>query len=466
MATKKLSERTRVTELTADDLLGVSQADGANGWESKAAPIYMLEPVVGTVVEHILEPIQTEFQGLLDSANKAAQDAAASASEAAEDLETISNNAAQAVSKANQALEEADAAHQDAAEAVAAAQGANSTASEAQTAAQNAQTAAQNAATASQNAQAAAQEAQATASGLSSSIETAQSTADQSIETANAAAAAALNATNAAANANTNADNAVQTANAATEDLEQHTSDTGNPHGVTAAQVGLGNVDNTADADKPVSTAQATAIGEVSTALSTHTGDTDNPHSVTKAQVGLGNVDNTADADKPVSTAQSSALNAEATLRAEADEAAITRAEFEPVPNEGTHEDHLGEQDISLDELHIKFSGDDRSDPDNIESVLKTDLHLKAAPGETELHWNDYEGARTLTISAPAISGHTSDTNNPHSVTKAQVGLGNVDNTADADKPVSTAQATAIIDKCRKAIKVDAHSRINITNRP
>ena len=33
-----------------------------------------------------------------------------------------------------------------------------------------------------------------------------------------------------------------------------------NPHGVTAAQVGLGNVDNTADRDKPVSTAQAAAI--------------------------------------------------------------------------------------------------------------------------------------------------------------------------------------------------------------
>lgn len=39
---------------------------------------------------------------------------------------------------------------------------------------------------------------------------------------------------------------------------------------------------------------------------------------------------------------------------------------------------------------------------------------------------------------------HHSDYNNPHQVTKAQVGLGNVDNTSDANKPVSTAQATAI----------------------
>ena len=39
-----------------------------------------------------------------------------------------------------------------------------------------------------------------------------------------------------------------------------HAARTDNPHGVTAAQVGLGNVDDTADRDKPVSTAQAAAI--------------------------------------------------------------------------------------------------------------------------------------------------------------------------------------------------------------
>lgn len=95
-------------------------------------------------------------------------------------------------------------------------------------------------------------------------------------------------------------------------ELAAHTGDTGNPHSVTAAQVGLGNVDNTSDVDKPISTAQQVALDQkqdASTAatdleLSAHTGDTGNPHSVTAAQVGLGNVDNTSDADKPISTAQ------------------------------------------------------------------------------------------------------------------------------------------------------------------
>lgn len=43
-----------------------------------------------------------------------------------------------------------------------------------------------------------------------------------------------------------------------------------------------------------------------------------------------------------------------------------------------------------------------------------------------------------------AVSAHVADTANPHWVTKSQVGLGNVDNTSDVNKPVSTAQASAI----------------------
>ena len=42
-----------------------------------------------------------------------------------------------------------------------------------------------------------------------------------------------------------------------------------------------------------------------------------------------------------------------------------------------------------------------------------------------------------------AVSDHITRTDNPHSVTKTQIGLGNVDNTSDVNKPVSTAQAAA-----------------------
>ena len=111
---------------------------------------------------------------------------------------------------------------------------------------------------------------------------------------------------------------------------------TGNPHSVTKTDVGLGNVDNTSDANKPVSTATQTALdnkidkttgiaanriaafdgsdglkdtGILYEEVDDHIVNSNNPHSVTKTQVGLSNVDNTADIDKPVSTYQLIALN-------------------------------------------------------------------------------------------------------------------------------------------------------------
>ena len=77
--------------------------------------------------------------------------------------------------------------------------------------------------------------------------------------------------------------------------VDSHIGNKSNPHGVTKAQVGLGNVNNTSDADKPVSTAQATAIADAKAAgtnaqtnLTTHMQNMSNPHGVTRDQLGLG----------------------------------------------------------------------------------------------------------------------------------------------------------------------------------
>ena len=77
--------------------------------------------------------------------------------------------------------------------------------------------------------------------------------------------------------------------------VDSHIANKSNPHGVTKAQVGLGNVNNTSDADKPVSTAQATAIADAKAAgtnaqtnLTTHTQNKSNPHNVTRDQLGMG----------------------------------------------------------------------------------------------------------------------------------------------------------------------------------
>lgn len=91
---------------------------------------------------------------------------------------------------------------------------------------------------------------------------------------------------------NTKADNAQS-------DIDTHKTETNNPHGVTAEQVGA----------DPAGSADV-----VQNDLNSHKNNKTNPHNVSKTQVGLGNVDNTADVDKPISTAQQEALDSKADL--------------------------------------------------------------------------------------------------------------------------------------------------------
>ena len=83
-------------------------------------------------------------------------------------------------------------------------------------------------------------------------------------------------------------DSAVTILQGSVSGFDSHLTDTNNPHAVTKTQIGLGNVDNTSDANKPISTATQTALNSKadSSALSAHVVDTGNPHSTTAAQIG------------------------------------------------------------------------------------------------------------------------------------------------------------------------------------
>lgn len=69
------------------------------------------------------------------------------------------------------------------------------------------------------------------------------------------------------------------------------------------------------------------------------------------------------------------------------------------------------------------------------------------------------------------LTVHINNTSNPHKVTKQQVGLGSVDNTSDADKPVSTAQAAAIqhvqddVDNVQKLIPTQASAENQLADK-
>ena len=72
---------------------------------------------------------------------------------------------------------------------------------------------------------------------------------------------------------------------------------------------------------------------------------------------------------------------------------------------------------------------------------------LGTMAGETASDYSTKSVADTLYAGISyesTIDNHIADKNNPHAVTKAQVGLGNCDNTSDDDKPVSTATQTAL----------------------
>ena len=76
---------------------------------------------------------------------------------------------------------------------------------------------------------------------------------------------------------------------------------------VARVNLGLGNVDNTSDANKPISTAtQAVLDLKAPLASPTFTGTVSG---IDKTMVGLGNVDNTSDANKPISIATQAALD-------------------------------------------------------------------------------------------------------------------------------------------------------------
>jgi hypothetical protein len=99
---------------------------------------------------------------------------------------------------------------------------------------------------------------------------------------------------------------------------------------LTKADLGLGNVDNTGDINKPVSTPTQNALDlKANLASPSFTGTVSG---ITKSMVGLANVDNTTDLNKPVSTATQTALDLKAntvdltaeTTRATAAEATLT----------------------------------------------------------------------------------------------------------------------------------------------
>ena len=107
-----------------------------------------------------------------------------------------------------------------------------------------------------------------------------------------------------------NADNTLQS-NINAEELARQNADTTLQSNIDAEALARENADTTLQSNiNSEELARENADTALNTKIDNHIADKENPHQVTKAQVGLGNVDNTADIDKPISTAVSAEFDA------------------------------------------------------------------------------------------------------------------------------------------------------------
>ena len=296
---------------------------------------------------------------------------------------------------------------------------------------------------------------------------------------------------------------------------------------ITKEDIELGNVNNTSDANKPISTATQTALNnkvdKVSgsslvedskvTAYDSHLENKNNPHEVDKDDVGLGNVDNTSDATKK--TAFTGAIEENNTGFVKGEDVYSLKTSVEgrltsiegKIPGQASSENPLADVNFvnsSISNSTATFRGTYNVVTDlnltteathaQVEAALATkmtalsitpdnnDYANVSYPGDNNatyftkferykyvksttswsfeevLNNSTYTAAQWAAITSNITSGKVTSydahiattTGNPHGVTKNDVGLGNVNNTSDADKPISTATQTALDAKLNK----------------
>jgi len=228
------------------------------------------------------------------------------------------------------------------------------------------------------------------------------------------------------------------------------------------------------------------AANGVQSNLNTHASNTSNPHSVTKTQVGLGNVPN-------IDATQASNITQDATHRFVSDTEKTTwNSKYDSSNPNGYQtasqvntaiQNVIGAAPAALDTLQelANALGNDSNYATTVTNAL-AGKEPSISTGGTSAYWRGDKTWQTLNSSAVGLgnvpnvnatnpsniiqdsthrfitdtertnwnaeitnlSNHVSNTNNPHAVTKLQIGLGECDNTSDLNKPISTATQNAL----------------------
>lgn len=263
----------------------------------------------------------------------------------------------------------------------------------------------------------------------------------------------------------------------------QHLINFANPHKVTKEQVGLGNVENLSINDQIPIYEEAEKLENISsgekisvafgklkraiTSLISHINNFDNPHMLTKNQIELGNVDNTSDKDKPVSTAQQKAIDdaytnsnkytdqkvadlidgapetldtlkevADAIEKSKTVEEALNNA-IGKKANQAELDTHTGNDTIHITS-NERTKWNEASDKKHEHSNKST---LDSITSESIEKWNN--GSSITGVKGAAETDYKTGNVN---ITPEDIGLGNVNNTADSEKSVKYAGSAGTVE--------------------
>lgn len=254
--------------------------------------------------------------------------------------------------------------------------------------------------------------------------------------------------------------------------ITSHVADMANPHSVTKAQVGLGNVQNYGIATvlqaqagtannvymTPLRTADAinTLAGNL---VNTHEARKDNPHSVTKAQVGLGSVQN-----YPVATDAEArdgvAVNRYMTPALTTAALESTRTDLANHVNNKLNPHGVTKEQVGLFNVeNYKIATEQEARAGLLNDRYMTPLRSMQLCRE---------------FVANALDDHASRIDNPHSVTKDQVGLMYVQNypvASSVEAKAGTANDRYMtplrtVELCREFVTTQLDGHATLTNNP
>lgn len=244
-----------------------------------------------------------------------------------------------------------------------------------------------------------------------------------------------------------------------TTNINNHLINTNNPHNTNKTHVGLGSVENFSIATQaeaeagtvsnrymtPLRVAQAITF-RIGNTVNAHIARTDNPHSTTKAQVGLGSVENYGIATQAEAQAGTSNVKYATPLRVKE----------------------------AIDQLVPTFVNNHANRTDNPHSTTKAQVGLGsvenfglATQAEAQAGTINTKYMTPLTVAqaitsqiTTSFNAHVARVDNPHSTTKAQVGLGSVENYGIA----TNAEALAGISNVKYTTPLRVQEAINQHN--